>query len=159
MLAATSILGGGISSRLFQNLREDKGLVYSVGAISQAYSEAGILNIYAGTGDNEINEAMDCIKSEVEDIGKNGVTPEELARVKEQLKGNFMLGIESTTARMTLMGKNRLLKGYVEEQDEVLAKIDAITLMDVKDTVKDIMDWDKAAISILTSENGEADAG
>lgn len=154
MMAATSILGGGISSRLFQNLREDKGLVYSVGAVSQAYSETGIMNIYAGTGDNELDAALECIKSEVEDIGNNGVTAEELERVKEQLKGNFMLGIESTTARMTLMGKNRLLKGYVEEQDEVLSNIDRITLENVKETVKDVLDWDKAAISILTSVNG-----
>lgn len=152
MMAATSILGGGISSRLFQNLREEKGLVYSVGAVNQSYSKTGILNIYAGTGDNEIKEAMDCIKKEVEDIGQNGVTPEELSRVKEQLKGNFILGMESTTSRMTVMGKNRLLKGFVDTQDEVLAKIDAINLGDVRDTVKGVMNWDKSAISILSSK-------
>lgn len=152
MMAATSILGGGISSRLFQNLREEKGLVYSVGAVSQSYSKTGILNIYAGTGDNEVDEALECIKNEVEDIGKNGVTPEELSRVKEQLKGNFILGMEGTTSRMTVMGKNQLLKGFVDTQDEVLAKIDAINLEDVKDTVKDVMNWDKSAISILSSK-------
>jgi len=156
MLAATSILGGGISSRLFQNLREDKGLVYSVGAVSQAYSETGIMNIYAGTGNDEMEEAIECIKAEVEDIGKNGVTNEELVRVKEQLKGNFILGMESTTSRMTVMGKNMLLKGFVEEQDGVIAKIDAITLGDIKDTVNGILDWDKSAISILSSRNKEA---
>ncbi|MDX1358162.1 MAG: pitrilysin family protein [Clostridia bacterium] len=153
MMAATSILGGGISSRLFQKLREEKGLVYTVGAVNQSYLGAGILNIYAGTGDNELEEALSCVKKEVEDIGKNGVTSDELARAKEQLKGHIILGMESTTSRMTIMGKNRLLKGYVEEQDEVISKINAITLDDIKDTVKDVMDWDKAAISILSSEN------
>lgn len=152
MLAATSILGGGISSRLFQNLREDKGLVYSVGAVSQAYAGTGIMNIYAGTGNDEMEEAIECIKAEVEDIGENGVTHEELVRVKEQLKGNYILGMESTTSRMTVMGKNMLLKGYVEEQDETIAKIDAITLGDIKDTVSDILKWDNSAISILSSE-------
>ena len=155
MLAATSILGGGISSRLFQNLREEKGLVYSVGSVNQAYSETGIMNIYAGTGNDELEEAIECIKKEVKDIGENGVTSEELVRVKEQLKGNFILGMESTTSRMTVMGKNMLLKGYVEEQNEVIRKIDAITLGDIKDTVKGILDWDKSAISILSSQNKE----
>jgi len=153
MMAATSILGGGISSRLFQNLREDKGLVYSVGAVNQSYAGAGILNIYAGTGDEEVDEAMDCIRKEVDDIGKNGVTPDELIRVKEQLKGNLILGMESTTSRMTIMGKNKLLKGYVDEQDELIAKIDAISMDDVRDTVVDIMNWNKAAFSFLSSAN------
>ncbi len=155
MLAATSILGGGISSRLFQNLREEKGLVYSVGSVSQGYSETGIMNIYAGTSNDKLDEAIECIKKEVKDIGENGVTHEELVRVKEQLKGNFILGMESTTSRMTVMGKNMLLKGYVEEQDEVIRKIDAITLGEIKDTVKGILDWDKSAISILSSQNKE----
>ncbi|MCD6446811.1 MAG: insulinase family protein [Candidatus Marinimicrobia bacterium] len=155
MLAATSILGGGISSRLFQNLREEKGLVYSVGAVSEAYSEAGIMNIYAGTSNDKLNKAIECIKKEVEDIGENGVTDEELVRVKEQLKGNFILGMESTSSRMTVMGKNMLLKGYVEEQDEVIRKIDAITLGDIKETVNSIMDWKKSAVSILSSKDKE----
>ncbi len=153
MMAATSILGGGISSRLFQTLREDKGLVYSVGAINQSYAGTGILNIYASTGDEEVDESIDCIRKEVEDIGNNGVTVEELARVKEQLKGNIILGMESTTSRMTVMGKNRLLKGFVDEQDEVIAKIDAITHDDITETVKKVMNWDKAAFSFLSSAN------
>lgn len=152
MMAATSILGGGISSRLFQNLREERGLVYSVGAVTQSYSEAGILNVYAGTGDNEVKEAMECIQKEIEDIGKNGVTPDELSRVKEQLKGNFILGMEGTTSRMTVMGKNRLLKGFVDTQDEVLEKIDAISLEALKEAVRNVMDWNKSAVSILSSK-------
>ena len=156
MLAATSILGGGISSRLFQNLREEKGLVYSVGAVNQGYAGTGIMNIYAGTGNDEVEEAIECIKKEVKDIGENGVTGEELVRVKEQLKGNFILGMESTTSRMTVMGKNMLLKGFVEEQDQVINKIDAITLSDIKETVNGIMDWEKSAISILSSQNNKA---
>ena len=153
MMAATSILGGGISSRLFQNLREDKGLVYSVGAVNQSYAGTGILNIYAGTGDEEVDEAMECIRKEVDDIGKNGVTKDELIRVKEQLKGNLILGMEGTTSRMTIMGKNRLLKGYVDEQDELIAKIDAISMDEVRDTVVDVMNWNKAAFSFLSSAN------
>ena len=93
------------------------------------------------------------IRKEVEDIGNNGVTRDELVRVKEQLKGNLILGMESTTSRMTIMGKNRLLKGFVEEQDELIAKIDAISLGDVRDTVVDVMNWNKAAFSFLSSAN------
>ncbi len=155
MMAASSILGGGISSRLFQNLREEKGLVYSVGSVNQTYSGTGILNVYAGTGNSELDEAMKCIQEEVNDIGQNGITAEELVRVKEQLKGNFILGMESTTARMTVLGRNRLLKGYVEEQDEIISRIDAITLEDIKETVADIMNWNGAAVSILSSEKSK----
>lgn len=153
MMAATSILGGGISSRLFQKLREEKGLVYSVGSVNQSYSGTGILNIYAGTSDEQVDEAIDCIMHEVEDIGKNGVTEDELSRIKEQLKGNIILGMESTTARMTVMGKNRLLKGFVEEQDEVIKKIDAITHEDIREAVRNVMNWEKAAFSFLSSAN------
>ncbi|MFO7611236.1 MAG: pitrilysin family protein [Clostridia bacterium] len=151
MMAATSVLGGGMSSRLFQNLREDKGLVYTVGAENQTYSKTGILNIYAGTSMEKLDEALECIRMEVADMGKNGITAVELDRVKEQLKGNFILGMESTSTRMSMMGKSILLKDRVESQDEVIEKINRLTAGDVLEAAGHVLDWDRAAISILSS--------
>lgn len=151
LMAATTILGGGMSSRLFQNLREDKGLVYSVGAINQSYSNAGIINIYAGTGEKEMDQALECIKKEVDNIRQSGVTDEEVNRAREQIKGNFILGMENTSSRMMYMGRNILLKGYVDSQDEIVKKIDAITKQDINAISEKTLKWDKAAISILSS--------
>ncbi|MBN2558359.1 MAG: insulinase family protein [Clostridia bacterium] len=160
MMAAASVLGGGMSSRLFQNLREDKGLVYSVGAENQTYSNTGILNIYAGTSMEKLDEALECIRMEVAGMGRNGITAAELDRVKEQLKGNFILGMESTSTRMSMMGKGILLKGRVESQDEVIEKINGLTSDDVLEAAGHVLDWDKAAISILSSQNqGVAEVG
>jgi predicted Zn-dependent peptidase len=95
---------------------------------------------------------MECIKKEVEAISAKGVTDEELDRAREQIKGGFILGMENTSTRMMYLGKNTLLKGYVEDQDEIVSRIDALTKRDVEGISAEVLNWDKAAVSVLSSE-------
>lgn len=155
MMAAGNILGGSMSSRLFQTLREEKGLVYTIGAANDTYAETGLFNIYAGTGTGEMDEAMECIRNEVSEMAKNGVTEEELDRTKEQIKGNLIMGMENTNTRMSYMGKHMLLRGQVESQDDIVEIVDSITMESIQDITRKVLDWDKAAISILRSEEEE----
>jgi len=155
MMIAGNILGGSMSSRLFQTLREEKGLVYTVGSLNSTYSGTGAFNIYAGTGTNELAEAMECIRQEVTDMATNGVSEEELERAREQIKANLIMGMESTNTRMSFMGKNMLLRGRVETQDDIVKIIDSVNLDDIHGVVSRFLDWDKAAISVLRSEQGE----
>ena len=90
MMAAGNILGGSMSSRLFQTLREDKGLVYTIGSANETFADSGLFNIYAGTGTAEMDEAIECIRLEVSKMAESGVTVDELDRTKEQIKGRFM---------------------------------------------------------------------
>lgn len=152
MMAAGNILGGSMSSRLFQTLREDKGLVYTIGSANNTYADAGMFNIYAGTGTDEMDEAIECIKQEVKEMAVNGVTHEELERTKEQIKGNLIMSMESTNTRMSFMGKHMLLRNNVETQDDIVRIIDSISRESIKEVTEKFLNWDKAAISILRSE-------
>ncbi|MBN1622920.1 MAG: insulinase family protein [Clostridia bacterium] len=152
MMAAGNILGGSMSSRLFQTLREDKGLVYTIGSANDTFADSGLFNIYAGTGTDEMDEAIECIRHEVCEMAENGVTEEELERTKEQIKGNLIMGMENTNTRMSYMGKHMLLRGQVETQDDIVAIIDSITRESIQEVTASVLKWDNAAISILRSE-------
>lgn len=133
-----TILGGGTSSRLFQRIREEKGLAYSVYSYHTAYKDTGLFAMYAGIGPNLVGEVLAIARDEFERFREEGPTEEELARGKEQLKGGLMLGLESTSNRMTRLGRNELLLGYLTPLDEVVNKIESVTkksLLKVADVV------------------------
>ena len=152
MMAAGNILGGSMSSRLFQTLREDKGLVYTIGSANETFADSGLFNIYAGTGTAEMDEAIECIRLEVSKMAESGVTVDELDRTKEQIKGNLIMGMENTNTRMSYMGKHMLLRGKIETQDDIVNIIDSITRESIQEVTASILNWDKAAVSILRSE-------
>ena len=106
LLAVNNILGGGMSSRLYQKIREEKGLVYSVYSYPTAYMDTGLFTIYAGMKPENLKEVTNLIEEEVEDIRSNGITQAELERTREQMKGNYILGLESTSSRMNSIGKS-----------------------------------------------------
>lgn len=126
-----SIVGGSMSSRLFQDIREEHGLAYSVYSYHLAYEDFGTFGIYAGTGLNQTNRVYELILNILRDVRENGVTKKELNKAKEQLKGSFTLSMESTTNRMSRLGKNELMLGKHPSLDEVVEKIDSIQLDDV----------------------------
>jgi len=130
---AQNVLGGGMTSRLFQEIREKHGLVYSVYTAQSSYKDAGSCMIYAGTGTDTAEEAYERIMAEVTNLCKNGVTPEEFEKAKAQLKGNFLLSLESTNARMNFLAKSVLYFNRDRKPEEVTAAIDALTLMDVNE--------------------------
>ena len=103
-LAVNSILGGGMSSRLYQKIREEKGLVYSIYSYPTTYTDTGLFTIYAGMKPENLGEVMKLIEEEIAVIGEKGITRAELERAREQMKGNYILGLESTSSRMNSIG-------------------------------------------------------
>jgi len=134
-----TILGGGISSRLFQTIREQKGLVYSVYSYHSSYHDSGLFCIYAGLSKENVNEVMDLIFKEIKDIQVNGVNEEELQRAKDQLRGNLLLSLESVSTRMSRLGKSKLYLGKVIPTDEVVARINKVTAEEIQELAKNML--------------------
>ena len=128
-----NILGGGISSRLFQSIREEKGLAYSIYSYQTNYSDAGLFTIYAGTRPSNVAQVTDLIWQNINALKNTGITPRELTKTKEQLKGGLLLGLESSSSRMSRIGKMEISLGKHITLDEVVAKIDKVSLEDIKE--------------------------
>ncbi|MDR3225454.1 MAG: insulinase family protein [Clostridiales Family XIII bacterium] len=126
-----SILGGSMSSRLFQKIREEKGLAYSVYSMSSSFVDDGIFMIYAGVGEGNERVTIEAIREETERIASEGADESELAKVKEQSKGAYVFGRENVQTRMFSTGKNELLLGKVYTSEEIIAGIDAVTPKDI----------------------------
>ena len=131
LILLNNILGGSMSSRLFQEVREERGLAYSVFSYHTSFQETGSLHIYAGTSISQIEKVYEVCTNILQDLATNGITEKELEIGKEQLKGHLMLSLESTNARMSRIAKNELLLNRHVTLDEMVAEIDAITLEDV----------------------------
>jgi len=152
LLAASNILGGGMSSKLFQHVREEKGLVYSIGSTIESYKGCGIVEIYAGMNRENLDEVLKCIEFEISEIKNKGVTQEEVKKAKQQLKSGLIMGLESTTARMNSNARSMIQRNKIFNQDQLKEKIDLITINDINAVINDIFIWDKKAISIVTSK-------
>ncbi|MFQ5839877.1 MAG: M16 family metallopeptidase [Candidatus Methylomirabilales bacterium] len=122
-----SVVGGGMSSRLFQEVREKRGLVYSIYSYAPAYRDTGLFVVYAGTSSDQYHEVLDLIRAECEKLRREGVIPEELCRAKEQLKGGLLLGLESTGSRMTRLAAMQMYFGHCFALDEIVQGIEAVT--------------------------------
>jgi predicted Zn-dependent peptidase len=122
----STILGGGMSSRLFQEVREKRGLVYSVYTFSANYQDNGIFGIYAGTNPKQIDELLPVVHKELDRFSKT-LELVEMNRAKAQLKAGLMMGLESTTARCEQLANHMLIYGRPLTSDEILAKVDAVT--------------------------------
>ncbi|WP_312562302.1 pitrilysin family protein [Anaerospora sp.] len=123
-----NILGGGISSRLFQSIREERGLAYSVYSYQTNYSDAGLLTVYAGTRPANTEQVIQLILAEISKLKKAGITEKELTRAKEQIKGSLLLGLESSSSRMSRIGKMEITLGKFITLDEVVEKIEQVTV-------------------------------
>lgn len=137
-----NVLGGSMSSRLFQSIREEKGLAYSVYSYPSVYSRAGMFSVYAGTSAALTQEVTALILKELEKMKKEGIPEDEYVQSKQQLRGNYILSIESTNSIMLNIGKSLLLLNEVKSDEEVIAELDAVTLKDVNDVVQDIFKLD-----------------
>jgi len=143
-----NILGGGLSSRLFQGIREQRGLAYSVYSYHSTYVDTGLFAIYAGTSPNNTQEVVECILQEVKDIKQQGITADELARTKAQIKGGLYLGLEAVSSRMSRLGKTELTYNRVLSPEEVIEKLEKVTLEDVSRLIGRL--WQRDKISIMT---------
>jgi predicted Zn-dependent peptidase len=137
-------LGGGMSSRLFQEIREKRGLAYSVYSFSSQHADCGLWGIYAGCLPAKADEVIAICVDEIAKICSGGLTDEELERGKGQLRGSIVLGLEDPSSRMSRLGKAELVYPRLEPVDEVLASIDAVTLDEVRDVARAILARPKA---------------
>jgi predicted Zn-dependent peptidase len=131
MRVLDTILGGSTSSRLFQEVREKRGLAYSVFSYASQYVDAGQVAVYVGTRPDNVQEAMKVIGDELSRLQSDGVTPAELDRARDNVKGRTVLSMESSATRMNRLGSSVLMDVPVLTVDEVLARFDAVTLDDV----------------------------
>lgn len=125
-------LGGGMSSRLFQEIREKRGLAYSVYSYSQQFAGSGLFGVYAGCQPSKVHEVLKITRDLLADVADNGLRDEELERAKGQARGGLVLGLEDTGSRMSRIGKSELMFGDLKTIDQMLADIDAVTPEDVR---------------------------
>ncbi|MEA4987566.1 MAG: pitrilysin family protein [Anaerovorax sp.] len=144
MALLNNVMGGSMSSRLFQNIREEKGLAYSVYSSAAAYVNLGSYTIYAGVGHDKVSDTIQAIAEELHFLKKNGITQEEFSTAKEQLKSNYIFGLENVNGRMFAIGKNTLLLGKVHTPQEVLSNINGVTMkqiFDIADLISDVRQY------------------
>jgi len=152
LLLLNSVLGGGMSSLLFQRVREQLGLAYSVYSFPSSYINNGSYTIYFGTNKEKVEKALEGIKAVVESLVKNGITEKEFARGKEQLKGGLVLGQESSSAVMNASGKMAVMTNEVFDIDKRLEKINELTGEDIKNVIMKIFNFNDVSMSYVGPE-------
>jgi len=135
---ATHVLGGGMSSRLFREIREERGLAYAVHAFRMPFLETGAAAIYAGTTPSQTFEVLKLIRVELDKLMADGISEEELARAKGNIKGSLALSLEDTNGRMTQLGRQELTGVEHLSVDETVAKIEALTQQDILDAARTV---------------------
>lgn len=159
MILLNNALGGGMSSRLFQEIREKRGLAYSVYSYHTSYADSGLFTIYAGTAPKQTKEVLDLTMEQMEELAVKGLLDEELHRGKEQLKGSLILSLESTSSRMNRLGKNELMIGRHHTLDELLARIDNVSMSDIRDVTKQMLSVPFAVAMVGSSDKSATQLG
>ena len=149
-----TLVGGGMSSRLFQNIRERQGLAYSVFSDLSPYSDAGVFAVYAGTGAKTVRQVVDSILKELRGLRENPVPEEELRRAKNNLKGSLMLGLESTGARMSNLARQQLYFGRYIGLSELLERVEQVSAEDLQQITAAAFDPDRMGLTVLGNLNG-----
>lgn len=151
----SNIMGGSMSSRLFQNVREQKGLAYSVYSMLGPFSDDGYFNIYAGVSHDKIEEAVKAIIEELEILDNEGVTEEELESSREQIKASYVFGQENVTGRMFKNGKNLLLSDRVFEAEDVIEEFNKVTAEDINRVKSYICDTDRYSGVVVSGKEAD----
>lgn len=133
-----NVLGGGMSSRLFQEIREKRGLAYSVYSYASHYADSGLVGVYAGCAPAKSAEVLELIRAELARVAADGITPEELVRGKGMAKGSYVLNLEDSGSRMSRIAKSELLHGDLMSVDELLTRVDAVTVEQVHAVARDL---------------------
>lgn len=150
----TNILGGGTASRLWQSIREERGLAYSVGASAIAFADCGIFSIYAGTSPKQLDQVVDLSIAEMRRIVREGVSAEELELVKEQGVASILLGLESTGVRAGTLARQEIVHGKTIPIEETLANIERVTPDDIQAAAKEFFQTERIALAALGNLNG-----
>lgn len=138
------VLGGGMASRLFQEIREKRGLAYAVYSYSALYQDTGEFAVYAGTRPSNAEEVVTLIRTELDRVATDGVKPEELERVRQAAMGHLVLGMESTRNRMQRLGKNEVTGGEILSADEIMERFEAVSINDIRRVSAEVLSAEKA---------------
>lgn len=144
-----TIFGGGLSSRLFQKVREENGLTYSIYSYTSSYVDVGLFSIYAGMNPNQIEKVIKLIFNEIEDLKTNKISNKIINITKEQIISNFIIGSESTVNRMTASGASVLLRGKIQDVEEIISNIEKVTSEDIYNLVNLIFDYENISLSAV----------
>jgi predicted Zn-dependent peptidase len=156
LLVLDAALGGGSSSRLFQEVREKRGLAYSIGSFTGQHAECGMWGIYAGCLPAKADEVLAICQSEIAKVLSGGLTDEELARGKGQLRGSMVLSLEDPSSRMIRLGKSELVYPRLEPVDEILAAIEAVSQEDVREVAEQVLGQPKALAVVGPFDDADA---
>ncbi len=143
------ILAGGFSSRLFQKIREERGLAYSVGSSPTTFLDCGVWTIFCDTNRKNLKEVVEVMKEELEKMREGDINEDEVERGKEHLKGGFVLNLESSTSRMAYLARNELYHGEQISPDSFLEEIDKVEMEEVKEVARELIDFKNSAILLL----------
>ncbi len=153
-LILNTVLGGGMSSRLFQTIREERGMAYSVYSDLSPYRDTGTLCVYAGTSAGKVLEVVDLVIHEFRKLKEEPLSEEELTRVKDQVRGNILLGLESSNSRMANLARQEMYFQQFFTVDEIIARIDEVTASQVQAMAQRLFVSDAIAITLLGRLDG-----
>ena len=149
-----SVIGGGMSSHLWQKVREQRGLAYSVGASAAMFQDCGFFTIYAGTSPRQTEEVLDIALDELRWIVRNGITPTELELMKQQAIASILLGLEDSSVRAGTLARLEMVHGRQISLEETLAKIEAVTIEEIQELAGEFFQTEKIAFAALGNLNG-----
>ena len=153
-LILNTVLGGGMSSRLFQTIREERGLAYSIYSDVSPYRDTGNLCVYAGTSANKALEVVDLILAEFRNLKESPIGDEELTRAKDQLRGNILLSLESSNARMANLARQEMYFHQFFSSDEIIARINEVTAAEVQTMAQRLFEPERIAVTLLGRLDG-----
>lgn len=149
MQVINTVLGGGLSSRLFQKIREDRGLVYTVFSYHSSYHDTGLFCVYAGLNGDNVNQVLEIVMNEINDLKVNGIGENELKRTKDQLKGGFLLSLENVNSRMSRLAKSELYLGRITTPDEVVSRLQAVSADQIKRVANEMFDAERFSMATV----------
>ncbi len=149
-----SVIGGGTSSRLWQAIREERGLAYSVGAGASTFSDIGVFTIYAGTSPEQLDEVLDLSLAELRRVVRESVSPDELKLVKDQAVSSILLGLESSSVRSGALARQEIIHGRRVTPDEIISRLEAVTIEDLTRVARLYFKTERLALGALGNLNG-----
>ena len=153
-LILNTVLGGGMSSRLFQTIREERGMVYSIYSDLNPYRDTGTLCIFAGTSAGKAIEVVDLILAELKKLKDEPLSPEELTRAKDQVKGNILMGLESSNSRMANLARQEMYFQQFFTVEEIITRVDAVDAAGVQAMAQRLFDPERIAVTLLGRLDG-----
>lgn len=149
MSLLNAIIGGGMSSILFQKVREEHGIAYSIYSYNNSYVNNGLFNIYVALNKSQLDKTINIIYKEIANLKNNKITNQQIEKTKEQLKSNYIMGLESTSNRMSSIGRSKVLVNKIKTPDEIIQEVDLIRKEDIDYLIDKVFNMDKMSISLV----------